>query len=252
MPMLSPQERSDLRTSRVMKYYEMERQYELVTYFYPARRLTIWVSQIDIKAIMNCDTKEAVALLRKIGKKEGNESCPQLRTSVFCHHMGIDEMLIQLFLASLDSFGEPYPPKKRLPALTREEIAAERPRQVYQLSELLQDGIMENTKTLALRAKIWEEANPDGEPMYKRKKFVLMVIRALEVAQIYGCHLNTAQEMLREVRDKEREIYPNSKLRRYVSIKKFCAVHNEDEENLRKHLAELHGDDDDDDDEDDD
>ena len=53
---------------------------------------------------------------------------------------------------------------------------------------------------------------------------------------------------MREVREKEREAFPNSKLRRYVSIKKFCAVHNEDEENLRKHLAELHGEDYDDDD----
>jgi hypothetical protein len=101
-----------------------------------------------------------------------------------------------------------------------------------------------------LRAKLWEEANPLGEPMYKRKKWVPMVIRAFEVAQIYGCHIDTAQEMLREVREKERENYPDSKLRRYVSIKKFCAVHNEDEEDLRKHLAELHGNDDDDEDDD--
>lgn len=245
MPMLSPQERRNLKTSRVTRFYEMEKQFELVTYFYPARRLTINVDQYAIMAIMNCEAKEALALLRKIGKKEGNEFGRILRTSVFCDHMDIDEMLIQMFLASLDSFGEPLPLKKRLPALTREEIAAERPRTVYQLAELLKDGIMESTKTLALRAKLWEEANPYGELMYKRKKWVQMVIRSFEVAQIYGCHINTAQEMLREVREKEREIFPDSKLRRHVSIKKFCAVHNEDEEDIRKHLAELHGNDDD-------
>jgi hypothetical protein len=250
MPMLSLQERRDLRTSRIARFYEMERQFEVVTYFYPAQRLTINVDQFSIMAIMNCEAKKAVALLRKIGKKVGNEFGTHLRTSVFCDHMGIDEMLIQLFLASLYSYDEPLPPNKRLPALTREEIAAERPRKVYELAELLQDGIMENTLTLALRAKLWEEANPNGEPMYKRKKFVQMVIRAFEVAQIYGCHINTAQQMLREVREKEREEYPDSKLRRYVSIKKFCATHNEDEEDLRKHLAELHGNDDDDEDDD--
>jgi hypothetical protein len=250
MPMLSLQERHDLRTSRIMRYYEMERQFELVTYFYPAQRLTINVDQFSIMAIMNCEAKEALALLREIGKKEGNEFGLILRTSLFCDHLGIDEMLIQLFLASDKSYDEPLPPQERLPALTTEEIKAERPRKVYQLAELLRDGIMENAETLALRAKLWEEANPNGEVMYKRKKFVQMVIRAFEVAQIYGCHIDTAQEMLREVREKEWEKNPDSKLRRYVSIKKFCATHNEDEEDLRKHLAKLHQNDDDDEDDD--
>jgi hypothetical protein len=109
---------------------------------------------------------------------------------------------------------------------------------------------MESAETTALRAKLWEEANQNGEPLYKRKKWVQMVIRAFEVAQIYGCHIDTAQQMLREVREKERETNPDSKVRRYVSIKKFCAVHNEDEEDIRKHLAELHGNDDDDEDDD--
>jgi hypothetical protein len=157
-------------------------------------------------------------------------------------------MLIQLFLASQDGFNEPLPPTKRLAALTREEILEEKlPRKVNELAVILKDGIMENTQTLAIRSKLWEEANPLGEPMYKRLKWVQMVIRAFEVAQIYGIHIDTAREMLREVREKEREEYGESKLRRHVSIKKFCATHNEDEEDLRKHLAELHGDDDDED-----
>lgn len=250
MPMLSHQERRNLRTSRIARFYEMERQFEVVTSLYPSRRLTIYVDQFAIMEIMNCKVEKAVALLRKIGKKLGNEFGTRLRTSVFCDHMNIDEMLIQVFLASLNSFDEPLPPKKRLPALTLEEITAERSRKVYELAELLKDGILENTKTLALRGKLWEEANPNGEAMYKRKKFVQMVIRAFEVAQIYGCHIDTAREMLREVREKERETYPESKLRRYVSIKKFCAVFHDDEEDIRKHLAELHGNDDDDEDDD--
>lgn len=244
MSLLSRYERQSLRTSSVFRYYEMANQYELVTEYYPAQRLRITVDQFSIMDIMNCEAADAKKVLKKIGKKVGDESGLTFRMSIFCDLMGIDELLIQVFLASLYSNGDPLPPKERLPALTLEEIQAERPRTVYELSEMLQDGIMENSNTLAIRAKLWEEANPLGEAMYKRKKFVQMVIRVFEVAQIYGCHIKTAQEMLREVRQKEREIFPESKVRRYVSIKKFCAVHNEDEEDLRKRLAELHGPDD--------
>lgn len=245
MALLSPKERRDLLTCRISKFYEMEKQFELVTEFYPARGLTINLDKEAIMAIMNCEADEAKKLLSKIWNKKGIEFMPIVRTSVFCYYMNIDPMLIQIFLASLDTFPEPLPPTRRLAALTREEIlAGERPRKAYEIAAFLKDGIMENTKTLAIRAKLWEEANPLGEPMYKRLKWVQMVIRAFEVAQIYGCHIDTAREMLREVREKEREEFPDSKLRRSVSIKKFCATHNEDEEDLRKHLALLHGDDD--------
>ncbi len=248
MSLLTLEERNKFKRIRFLRDDEMERQFEVVTYFYPAQRLMIKINQFHIMDIMNCDDKKAKDLLKKIGKKVGNEFGLTFRTSVFCDYMQIDEMLIQVFLASLYTFDEPLPPVERLPALTREEIAAERPRQIHDVISDLRDGIMENTETLELRGQLWEEANPNGEAMYLRKKWVQMVIRAFEVAQIYGCHIDTAQEMLREVRDKERENHPYSKLRRYVSIKKFCAVHNEDEEDLRKHLAELHGDDDDEDD----
>jgi hypothetical protein len=248
MALLSRYERNKLRTSRIYRFFEMENQFEIVTEFYPSRRLTIHVDQSAIMGIMDCDIKKANKLLKKIGKKVGDESALTYRTSVFCDHLNIDPMLIQLFLASLDLYDEPLLPEKRLPALTRPEIEAERPRTVCELTALLQGGTMENTETLAIRGQLWEEANPLGEAMYKRKKFVQMVIRVFEVAQIYGCHIKTAQEMLREVRDKDHAHYPGSKLRRFVSIKKFCAVHNEDEEDLRKHLAELHGDEDNEDD----
>jgi hypothetical protein len=247
MPLLSRRERRNLITCRLSKFFEMERQFELVTEFYPARRLTIFVDVEAIMAIKNCDTNKALKLLRKIWEKEGYVyspaiTSPVIRTSVFCYYMNIDPMLIQVFLASLDTFQEPLPPTKRLAALTRDEIlAGERPRKAYEIAAFVNDGIMENSKTLAIRAKLWEEANPMGEAMACREKWVQMVIRAFEVAQIYRCHIDTAREMLREVREKERKEFPESKLRRSVSIKKFCAVHNEDEEDLRRHLAILHG-----------
>ena len=248
MALLSKKERIALKESRIHRFYEMERQFEVVTSLYPAQRLTINVDQFTIMDIMNCDTNRACGLLKKIGKEVSNEFTTNLRTSDFCDYMKIDEMLIQLFLASLNTFYEPLPPVKTLPALTREEIATERPRQIHEVFEDLREGIMENPETLQLRATLWEEANPHGEPMYKRPKFVQTVIRAFEVVQIIGCHIKTAQEMLREVREKERENNPDSQLRRYVSIKKFCAVHNHDEEDVRKYLAELHGVDDDEED----
>jgi hypothetical protein len=242
--MLTPEERRTLKKSRIARFYEMEQQFYTVTDFYPAQRLTINVDQFKIMDIMNCDRETACGLLKKIGKAVSNEFTPILRTSAFCDYMDIDEMLIQLFLASLNTFDEPLPPVEILPALTREEIETELPRKIYEVREDLQDGILENRETLELRVKLWEEANPLGEPMYKRKKFVQMVIRAFEVAQIVGCHIRTAQEMLREVREDEDD---GSTRRRSVSIKKFCAKHKYDEEDVRKHLAELHGDDDEDD-----
>jgi len=247
MSLLNREERRLLKTFRIARFYEMERQFYVVNELYPARRLTTHLDQFKIMDIMNCDADTACGLLKKVGKENGNESTTTIRASDFCAHVGIDEMLIQVFLASLND-EEPLPPVKRLPALTREEIATERPRKIQDVIEDLRNGIMDNTLTFQIRGELWEKANPMGEPMYKRKKFVPMVIRAFEVAQIIGCHIDTAREMLREVREKEREVYPDSKLRRYVSIKKFCAVHNEDEEDLRKHLAELHKPDDEDDD----
>jgi hypothetical protein len=246
MSLLTLEERIALKESRIARFYEMERQFYTVTKFYPAQKLTMYVDQFRIMAIMDCDENTARGLLKKIGKEVSNEFTTLLRTSEFCNYMGIDEMLIQLFLAYFYSYDEPLPPVKTLPPLTREEIEAERPRKIYEVREDLMNGILESTETLKLRGKLWDEANPMGEPMYKRKKFVPMVIRAFEVAQIIGCHIRTAQEMLREVREEEED--DDSPQRRYVSIKKFCAVHNHDEEDVRKHLAELHGDDEDDDD----
>src|SRR3954471_11849449 len=107
MPLLSPRERHDLRTSRITRYYEMEKQFEVVTSIYPAQRLTVHLDIFSIMQIMDCDKKDASALLRGIGKKIGNEFGLTLRTSVFCDHMDIDEMLIQVFLASMDQNFEP-------------------------------------------------------------------------------------------------------------------------------------------------
>lgn len=246
--MLTPEERDRLRKSRIDRFYEMERQFEVVTAIYPRQRLTIFINEYEIRSIMHWNGDKAVALINEIGVTEMYASKYRIRTSVFCDYMDIDEMLIQVFLASLSLDDAPKEPKKILPPLTREQIAAEKPGRVSETIKQLQEGFFENTKTLALRAKIYDEKNPLGEPMYKRLKWVQMVIRAFEVAQIYKCPIKTAQKMLREVREKDRIIYPGMKERRYVSIKRFCEVHGDDEKDLRKHLAELHGETDDDDD----
>jgi hypothetical protein len=244
--MLTHEERQYLKRSRFARDYELEMQFEVVTTLYPAQRLTTYINSKDIINILNCTHNEAFDLLNHLGMKK-RDGIWHIRTSVFCDFFEIDEMLIQVFLASLSLSQASSEPKNKLPALTREQIAAERPRLVFETIKLLQDGFFENTKTLALRAKIYDEKNPLGEPMCKRVKWVQMVIRAYEVAQIYKCTIRHAQNMLREVREDDRSIYPLKKQRRYVSIKRFCEVHNEDEGDLRKHLAELHGPDDDED-----
>jgi hypothetical protein len=246
--MLTSEERNHLRNSRISRFYEMERQFYLVTALYPAQRLRIYLNSNDIVDILNCTREEAVALINEIGIKEPYTVNWRIRTSVFCDHLDIDEMFVQVFLASLYPEDQALIPKKILPALTREQIEAQRPGMIWEKIKQLQNGFFENTKTLAIRDQIYVEENPLGEPMYKRIKWVQMVIRAFEVAQIYKCHIKTAQKMLRKVREDDREHYPGIKERRYVSIKRFCKVHGEDEADLRKHLAELHGEIDDDDD----
>lgn len=250
--MLTPEERDLLRNSRISRFYEMERQFYLVTALYPAQRLRIYVNSNDIADILNCPHDEAVTLINEIGVKEPDTDNWRLRTSVFCDHLDIDEMFVQVFLASIYPEEQALPPKKILPALTREQIEAQKPGMVWEKIKQLHAGFYENTKTLAIRDQIYVEKNPLGEPMYKRIKWVQMVIRAFEVAQIYRCPIKTAQKMLREVKEDDREHYPGMKERRYVSIKRFCEVHGDDEADLRKHLAELHGETDDDDDDDDD
>jgi hypothetical protein len=246
--MLTPEERDHLRNSRIARFYEMERQFYLVTALYPAQRLSIYVNSNEIVDILNCTHDDAVALINKIGIKEPDTDNWRIRTSVFCDHLDIDEMFVQVFLASLYLNDQPLPPKKILPALTREQIEAQRPGSILDKIKQLQAGFYENTITLAIRDQIYVEKNPLGEPMCKRIKWVQMVIRAFEVAQIYKCPIKTAQKMLREVKEDDREHYPGIKERRYVSIKRFCEVHGDDEADLRKHLAELHGETDDDDD----
>ncbi|WP_205513388.1 hypothetical protein [Longitalea arenae] len=244
MSLFNKHERRNIRESRILRYYEMEEQYYVLTTFYPAQQLTITLTGEDVKQFMNCDYSTANELLRKVRRKMGKHSAlDDVRTSEFCDCLGIESTFVHLFLASLKTDG-PLPPVKTID----KPVIPDRPRKIREVAEDLRQGIMESTETLALRAKLWEEANPLGEPMYKRKKWVQMVIRAFEVAQIYNCHIKTAQAMIREVRDKDRESDGDAvrKQRRSVSIKKFCAVHDEDEEDLRRHLAILHGADDED------
>jgi hypothetical protein len=61
--MLTPEERNHLRRNRIGRFYEMERQFYLVTAHYPAQRLRIYINSNDIVDILNCTHDEAVALL---------------------------------------------------------------------------------------------------------------------------------------------------------------------------------------------
>src|SRR5689334_11153606 len=119
--MLTREERHELRTNRIARFYEMAKQFEVVTDLYPAQRLVIYVDRFAVMEIMNCTVEESERLLRESGKIVNNDFVPSIRTSEFCDYMNIDEMLIQVFLASMNFLDESLPPMERLPALTIEQ-----------------------------------------------------------------------------------------------------------------------------------
>ncbi|OQP59445.1 hypothetical protein A3860_37485 [Niastella vici] len=225
------------RDNPVTRYYEMMEQFNTVTELYPGQLLTISVRADDVMNIMNIDFTDARNLLNEIEQAMGIMYCNiRVRMEQFCEYMDIDEMLIQVFLASLKDY-EPLPPLTILPAKTREELAAEPLRSFRDFAVDLRKGIVESIETREMRAKLWDEANQSGEAMASRPGPYRVIIRPFEVAQILGIHLKTAQEMLKETR-KEAGLPP----RAHVSIKRFCIINHleEEEEDIRKALARLH------------
>jgi hypothetical protein len=232
MPLFSKEERNEMKKSVVLRDFVMEQTFDLVTYFYSDQLLTLTVNPHDVVNIMNCDYERADEILGKIRRKVRKKWADPIRMSEFCDYMDIDEMLIQLFLASLSTF-HPLPPIKRIDA----EIACTRLRTLDELSKELQQGILPSEEVYRLRLQLWDEQNPMGEPMFKRDGFYRVLIRSHEIAQIYSCNIDTARAMLKATLKEAG--FPKS---RYVSIKKFCEINHVPEEGIRKALARIHGD----------
>lgn len=229
MSLLTQDERDLIFESSVCRDIVMERTFDLVTYFYPDQWLFVNIGQREIEHIMDCDRAGADVIIKEIRKKNGKSRVAPIRLSDFCEHLDIDDMLMQLFLVSLNPDREPPPPLQL--------IAADRTDKPLRLTDDVRDDL-DKGFIIYMPPSLYDELNPYGEPMFKRDGFYRCIVRAYEVAQIYECHIDTARAMLREVRAKE-----DLPERAHVSISKFCKVHYADEDDFRRSLASIHEDD---------
>jgi hypothetical protein len=234
MAMLTPEERDEIRGSSVARYYLMESTFDLVTGLYPDQRLAIFVDVYDVMNIMDWNSKATAAyLLKSIRLRVNKKAKDPVRVWEFCDYLEIDEMLIQLFLASLSDF-HPLPPVQRIDA----EIACTRLRTLDEISKELQQGILPSDEVFKKRLQLWDELNPLGELMFKRKGPYRVLIRAFEIAQVCNCNIKAARALLNATLKEAG--FPKAK---YVSIKKFCEINHWPEDDVRKSLARIHGDD---------
>ncbi|MFL5743992.1 MAG: hypothetical protein ACJ751_04970 [Niastella sp.] len=163
-------------------------------------------------------------------------STHSVRLSEFCDYMHIDDILVQVFLASLKRENPPPPIQVIEADYTDKPL-----RDKYEVKKEPRQGII-----IHMPLSLYDELNPLGEAMYKRKGLYRCIVRPYEVAQIYDIHINTARAMLRKVR-KEKEL----PARAHVSIEKYCQIHHVEEDVFRHSLVSIHEDDkniDDDDD----
>jgi len=212
-------------------------QYDVVTSFYPAQQLTLTLSVEDVTNIMNCDSNQALAYMKEVQKSMGKDEGSPVRTFDFCDHLDIDEMLIQVFLASLKSDEALAPISTRMFVLATPEDTIDGPlRMLDDVKTDLQNGIMESFETIEERLRIWNIENPLGEPMCSPAfKNWRTVIRPFEVAQILQIHIDTARDMFKEARQDH-----NLPKQRFMSIRLFCVAHHLDEEDIRKALGNMY------------
>ena len=235
--MLSKDERNEIK--RIKRLMELEKcnQYDVVTTFYPAQQLTLTLTEEDVVDIMNCAHSEAKTHLNNVRKNLGKDENWEVRSFDFCDYLDIDEMFIQLFLASLKIHG-PLPPVKNNgeEAFTTVEIYEGPPRKLNEVKESLQQGIMESFEIVENRLRVWHLQNPLGEPMCSPAfKNWRIVIRPFEVAQILHIHIDTARQMFKEAREDN-----DLPKQRFMSIRLFCKAHELDEEDTRKALAHMY------------
>jgi hypothetical protein len=207
----------------------MEQTFDLVTYFYPDQWLIVDIGQHEIEHILDCNRARADEIIKEIRKEYGRNRVAPIRLTDFCEYLDIDDILIQLFLVSLNTERDPPPPLQF--------IAADRTDKPLRLIDDVRDDL-DKGLIIYMPPSLYEELNPRGEPMYKRDGFYRCIVRAYEVAQIYECHIDTARAMLRKVREKE-----DLPERAHVAISKFCKVHYANEDEFRRSLASIHEDD---------
>jgi len=92
----------------------------------------------------------------------------------------------------------------------------------------------ETIAILTQRGQEWHDENPLGEKMYCRNDGYQFIIHSHEVQQLYNCGIRKAQDMLAAVR-----AVVGKDEGSYVSVKEFCKIIKEDEEDFRKALKYL-------------
>lgn len=93
----------------------------------------------------------------------------------------------------------------------------------------------ETIEILKQRGQEWHDTWPIGEPHYKcDDDHYQFVIHSNQVAEMYKCGIRKAQEMLAVVR-----LAIGKDEGSFVSVKEFCFVHKEDEEDFRRALRSI-------------
>jgi hypothetical protein len=235
--MLSKDERNEMRRRPNKMDEEMSDLYDILTSFYPAQQLTLTLTKEDVINIMNCEENEAERYMKEVQSSLDKIIDWPIRTFDFCDILDVDEMFIQVFLASLKTDG-PLPPAKerRSSSIAPDDVPDGPPRTINEIKGNLQRGIMESYETILRRVRAYEIQNPYGEPCYKPAfKNFRIIIRPFEVAQIIGIHVVTARKMFRLIRQAK-----NMPKQRFLPIRLFSFSHHVDMEDVRKCLAVMY------------
>ena len=90
----------------------------------------------------------------------------------------------------------------------------------------------ETIEILKQRGQQWHDTWPIGEPHCKSdEEGYQFVIHSNQVAELYKCGIRKAQDMLAAVR-----LAIGKDEGSFVSVKEFCFIHKEDEEDFRRAL----------------
>lgn len=106
--------------------------------------------------------------------------------------------------------------------------------EVYAIVNGLEYLTPETIKILTQRGQEWFDEWPIGEPMYSRNDGYQFVIHSNQVAQLLGIPLRTAQEILQAYR-----IVLGKDKNDYVSVKEFCKLNKQDEDDCRRALRDI-------------
>lgn len=216
--------------------------YQLVDRFYPRRDfmqvLQLYMGTGDIMNIMDCSYDEALSLYYEIRGYFGDNEM-RILIPHFCHYMKVDEAFIYLFLASLKKHHKFKTRRKRNNTNPVNDSAVNgSPLRLAQVIENLSKGIHDSPEIIRERIRQWHLDNPYGEAQFKRDDNFRVFIYSDEAAAVLKVCLRQAQEELKALRE-----YYGITPRKPVSIKKFANYFDCEEEDVRKAISAMYGED---------